>query len=100
MKTAEKEIKVGDYGYCYDVAGNYNFGRLQEIVKSRNGVLYRVCGWLWKHFEPTDEYDYCVKCGAKSDFAKGENINHRYGYIEGVGQLCTNCYWRLQDKWQ
>ena len=35
--------------------------------------------------------DYCVSCGARSHYSKSEPIDHRYGYVEGVGQFCFRC---------
>lgn len=37
------------------------------------------------------EYDMCVSCGSPTSYKKSSNIVHRYGYIEGAGQLCITC---------
>ena len=38
-----------------------------------------------------DNNDYCVSCGARSNYSKSESLSHRYGYVEGVGQFCFRC---------
>ncbi len=41
--------------------------------------------------EKLEEFDICVKCGAKTKYKKTDNIVFRSGYIEGAGQLCFLC---------
>ena len=41
--------------------------------------------------EESNEVEICVSCGAQTSFKKSEDIIFRYGYIEGVGQLCFKC---------
>ena len=41
--------------------------------------------------EESNEVEICVSCRAPTDFKKSDNITFRYGYIEGVGQLCFKC---------
>ena len=36
--------------------------------------------------------DKCILCGKDSPYEMDVNIDYRHGYIEGAGQLCTNCY--------
>lgn len=36
--------------------------------------------------------DLCISCGKESLYSKDDHIDMRYGYIEGAGQLCVNCY--------
>jgi len=31
-------------------------------------------------------------CDAETQYNISDNINLRYGYIEGMGQLCPSCY--------
>ena len=38
-----------------------------------------------------DNNDYCVSCGARSNYSKSEPLGYRYGYVEGVGQFCFRC---------
>jgi hypothetical protein len=34
----------------------------------------------------------CVMCARETEYNISDNINLRYGYIEGMGQLCASCY--------
>jgi hypothetical protein len=34
----------------------------------------------------------CVMCGVETQFDFNTNVNLRYGYIDGMGQLCDVCY--------
>ncbi len=38
-----------------------------------------------------DDHEDCVLCGKKTPYLKSTNINFRYGYVEGAGQLCSDC---------
>lgn len=37
-------------------------------------------------------YESCILCGRETAVSKELTIAQRYGYIEGSGQLCKNCY--------
>ena len=41
--------------------------------------------------EESNEVEICVNRGAPTSFKKDDDITFRYGYIEGVGQLCFVC---------
>lgn len=34
----------------------------------------------------------CISCGKETAYDISNHIDMRYGYIEGAGQLCINCY--------
>lgn len=34
----------------------------------------------------------CVICGSLTDYEISTHIDLRYGYVEGMGQLCHSCY--------
>ena len=34
----------------------------------------------------------CVMCGVETPYLVTENINNRYFYVEGAGQLCKDCH--------
>lgn len=34
----------------------------------------------------------CVICGKDTEYHVNDIIFYRYGYIEGAGQLCKDCY--------
>lgn len=36
--------------------------------------------------------DKCISCGKETSYNSDTHIDMRYGYIEGAGQLCINCY--------
>ena len=36
--------------------------------------------------------DKCIMCGEDSPYEFETHIDLRYGYIEGAGQLCKECY--------
>lgn len=40
----------------------------------------------------TSTKEKCVMCGNETQYDVSLNINLRYGYIEGMGQLCGSCY--------
>ena len=42
--------------------------------------------------------DKCVSCNAETEYDEFEHIDFRYFYIEGVGQLCQECYNKLYKK--
>jgi len=48
-----------------------------------------------KRYTLKTEFEYCTICGQKTNIRRDENINNRIGYVEGVGQLCYDCYKRL-----
>ena len=39
-----------------------------------------------------DQFDNCVLCGNQTQYKTTTHIDMRYGYVEGVGQLCGHCY--------
>ena len=41
---------------------------------------------------PNDIYEDCIMCGNKTETLKTTHIDFRYGYVEGAGQLCRECY--------
>lgn len=45
-----------------------------------------------KIMKDEEEYETCVRCGKETKVKKNENKIYRYGYIEGVGQLCFMCH--------
>lgn len=50
-------------------------------------------------FSKTQEktYEECVICKRKTSIRRDENIQQRSGYVEGVGQLCYDCYRSLNQ---
>ena len=44
-----------------------------------------------------EKYERCVLCKSRTQVKQDEPIEKRYGYIEGVGQLCYNCYQKVKE---
>jgi len=40
----------------------------------------------------SDSVDCCTLCGRKTEYTRETPIDRRFGYIEGAGQLCRDCY--------
>jgi len=39
--------------------------------------------------------DKCVSCGLDTDFDTTSDVNYRFYYVDGGGQLCKKCYNRI-----
>lgn len=37
-------------------------------------------------------YETCIQCGKETTTLKSTHVDFRYGYVEGAGQLCRECY--------
>lgn len=42
--------------------------------------------------------DLCIICGKESAYDFNTHIDYRVGYVEGAGQLCSNCYNQGTDR--
>jgi hypothetical protein len=40
----------------------------------------------------------CVVCGKETPYDFETHIEHRMGYLEGMGQLCLSCFERQIDE--
>ena len=38
------------------------------------------------------EYEKCILCGVETNIEKNKNVEKRYGYLEGAGQMCSKCF--------
>lgn len=38
--------------------------------------------------------DKCIMCGEDTPYDYETHVDMRHGYIEGAGQLCSNCYFK------
>lgn len=45
-----------------------------------------------------DLYETCVICKCKTNIKRNQPIEERFGYIEGVGQLCYECYKEIKQQ--
>ena len=83
-------------------------------VKPARGGLFRVCADLMRRlirddYKATDKsgsltvsasdsagsYEYCVLCGKKTEILRDTPIDKRECYVEGGGQLCRDCWCRI-----
>jgi len=55
----------------------------------RNGLLQIKIQRLPKMNEK------CVSCGVITDIHKNTDVNYRFYYVEGGGQLCKKCFDRV-----
>ena len=46
---------------------------------------------LLRESDTDQDYDHCVKCSKITKYKKTDNVTLRSGYIDGAGQLCTEC---------
>lgn len=53
---------------------------------------------LLSHKEMSKQTEYCVLCGTETGYYLWTPIEQRYGYVEGAGQLCKECYKELYPK--
>jgi hypothetical protein len=37
-------------------------------------------------------YETCIMCSKETTILKTTHIDFRYGYVDGAGQLCRECY--------
>lgn len=42
--------------------------------------------------DESDIYETCIMCGRETTTLKTTHIDFRYGYVEGAGQMCRECY--------
>ena len=50
------------------------------------------------HLQDKNKKDRCVVCGALTEYTRDTPISERFGYIEGVGQLCRKCFAELYEN--
>lgn len=43
------------------------------------------------------EVELCVTCGEDTPYTRQTNVQLRYWYVEGAGQLCQKCYTNVYD---
>jgi hypothetical protein len=48
--------------------------------------------WVLGFLKKNPKKDKCVLCGRETPYTRETSIDERYGYIEGSGQLCEQCY--------
>ena len=58
------------------------------LTIDENGLVTSV----GKQNNELEIYETCVMCGKKTTTLKTTHVDFRYGYVEGAGQLCRECY--------
>ena len=58
------------------------------LTIDENGLVTSV----GKQKDEFDIYETCVMCGEETTTLKTTHVDFRYGYVEGAGQLCRQCY--------
>ena len=43
-------------------------------------------------------FETCIICGKETDVLINTHIDYRYGYVEGAGQCCRQCYDRTNNQ--
>jgi hypothetical protein len=60
------------------------------LTFDENGLVTSIGKQLEIPFE--DIYEDCIMCGKKTTTLKTAHVDFRYGYVEGAGQMCRECY--------
>ena len=56
-------------------------------------LYYDYINKKYNFMQNTDDlYEECIMCHGKTETLKTTHIDFRYGYVEGAGQLCRECY--------
>jgi hypothetical protein len=65
------------------------------IYESPDGgktIFKRKMGKIEREIVSKEDYETCVMCGTSTNVPVSTHIDYRYGYVEGVGQCCKQCY--------
>ena len=46
----------------------------------------------------SNEYEICISCGQTTDILRSTHISQREHYIEGCGQMCRTCAWKINKE--
>ncbi|SET04708.1 hypothetical protein [Anaerobranca gottschalkii] len=58
----------------------------------------KIISFFKKKKEKEDLYETCLICKTKTHIRKDQPIEERYGYVEGVGQVCYDCYQEIKKQ--
>ncbi len=105
MKTKGQAIVYDTCVVCHeqmDVSADVNINNRNYYVEGC-GQLCRNC--YCKIYDSIDyvdsdsgDYENCVICNRKTKVKKATNVDKRRFYIDGVGQLCSECYFNVYSK--
>ena len=59
-----------------------------------NGYDHLSCALEADNKARANEFEHCIICGVETSVKIGTHVDMRIGYIDGAGQLCSNCYSR------
>lgn len=91
MGTQHVPLQIGKDGLVtkvgHDMGGSYEY----EVTANKKYVQTEI------EFPKVDGngqsiYETCIMCGKETTTLKSTHIDFRYGYVEGAGQLCRDCY--------
>jgi hypothetical protein len=85
-----KQITMWTCQFCGKDTSNVEYDYL-------NGYDHLSCALEADNKARANEYEHCVLCGVETPVKIGTHVDMRIGYIEGAGQLCSNCYSRGTD---
>ncbi len=55
------------------------------IIADENGLVTKIS-------RGDEIFETCILCGKVTDILIDTDINYRYGYVEGAGQCCKECF--------
>lgn len=79
--------------YCGQYTGNLDF----DYLSGTDHLSCVIEADLEKR-KQADPIEKCVMCGIDTQYHFSDHVDRRVGYIEGAGQLCTNCYSAGTDR--
>lgn len=66
------------------------------LTIDENGMVTKVghdMGGSYEYKVPANDiFETCIMCGKTTDVLVDTHIDFRYGYVEGAGQCCRDCY--------
>jgi hypothetical protein len=74
-----------------DVVASCNI-KLPASNVDQEPVVNNLVTSVGKQKDEFDIYETCVMCGEETTTLKTTHVDFRYGYVEGAGQLCRECY--------
>ena len=77
-----QQISMWTCQYCNKDTSNIDYDYLHG---------YDHLGCVLEH-EKVSIYETCIMCGSETTTLKTTHIDFRYGYVDGAGQLCRECY--------
>lgn len=89
-QTAQ-DVYLALQALAYVLPNNYDLGYL--IRKGADRWVrknQKYSDMIWD--PPGPPVEHCIICGKETAYTYNVDINYRYGYVEGAGQLCRDCY--------